>query len=148
MGQQEMGHMFLEDADVKSQEVAAEVVDTTYADDTLLASSSIPDLQVYLNDVIQIAHGLKPNWKKTLHLRLRHDTDLLDSDGQPIPVTYQAVYLGSLLTTSGLASPSLSRRLGEARGAFEKLQLVWRHANISKPRKVQIYSACILSKLL
>ena len=59
--------VILEDADNKAGEASSEVIDTTYADDTLLASSSIPDLQIYLSDVIEIAHayGLKPNWKKT-----------------------------------------------------------------------------------
>jgi len=59
--------VILEDVDVKSQNAAAEVIDTIYADDTLLAASSIPDLQIYLDSVINVAqaYGLKPNWKKT-----------------------------------------------------------------------------------
>ena len=47
--------VILEDVDHKSGEAAAEVVDTTYADDAMLASSSIPDLRIYLNNVIEIA---------------------------------------------------------------------------------------------
>ena len=142
--------VILEDADVKSQDAAAEVVDTTYADDTMLASSSIPDLQIYLSNVIEIAeaYGLKPNWKKTKHLQIGHGTDLYDTIGEPLTVSQQEVYLGSLVTCSGRATASINRRLGEARSSFMKVKQIWQHANITKHRKVDIYMSCIVSKLL
>ena len=48
----------------------------------------------------------------------------------------------------GRIGSELSRRLGQAHADFRTLQRVWSHAAISRPRKVQIYNACIVSKLL
>ena len=60
----------------------------------------------------------------------------------------EAVYLGGLLTTTSSAKPEVTRRLGEARGGFKALAQCWAHANITRHRKVQVYLACIVSKLL
>ena len=49
---------------------------------------------------------------------------------------------------SGLATSCVNRRLGEARASFLKIQRVWKHAHVSKRRKVEIYMSCIVSKLL
>ena len=48
----------------------------------------------------------------------------------------------------GSASGALARRLEEAKGAFNNLCAVWRHANLTKQKKLQIFDACIASKLL
>ena len=128
----------------------SDVVDTTYADDTLLVSANIPQLQLYLDSVIEGAHayGLKLNWKKTKHIRIQHDQDVFDSSCKALKTEPQEVYLGSLLSASGYATASVTRRLGEARGAFLKIQQIWKHANITRKRKVEIYMACVISKLL
>ena len=109
--------VILDDVDVCAGPGAADVTDTTYADDTLLASRSIPDLQIYLDALIEVAaaYGLQPNWKKTSHLSIGHSHDIKDSNGEAICVSDQETYLGCLLTTSGRATPSLTKRLGEAR---------------------------------
>ena len=60
----------------------------------------------------------------------------------------QAIYLGAVLTGTGGASAALGRRIGEARGAFDKLCAVWKHANMNKYEKLKIFKACISSKLL
>ena len=60
----------------------------------------------------------------------------------------QAVYLDGLLSTSVSARPEVTRRVGEAKGCFKALQKCWSHANISRASKTEIYTACVLSKLL
>ena len=45
------------------------------------------------------------------------------------------------------ARPEMTRRLGEAARAFKSLGTCWSHANISKQRKVEIFMACIASKV-
>ena len=142
--------VIFEDVDALTSNRPSSVLDVSYADDTLLSAAGPSKLQEYIDTLIGVAgrYGLKPNWKKTMHLRVHHSGDLFDSDRNPIRVTEQAVYLGSLLTTSGFAFPAVARRLGEARGAFEKIRAVWKHANIPRERKIQIYSACVLAKLL
>ena len=44
--------------------------------------------------------------------------------------------------------PELSRRLGAAKAEFDTLSRVWSHAAISPGRKIQIFEACVVSKLL
>ena len=51
------------------------------------------------------------------------------------------------MTASGSTSSSVGRRIGEAKSSFSSLCEVWKHANISKFRKIQIYEACVISKL-
>ena len=42
----------------------------------------------------------------------------------------------------------MRRRIGEARTVFQSLKQVWRHAGLSTKEKLQIYKACVVSKLL
>ena len=138
------------DPQVTPSQDNSHVLDVTYADDTLLISSSRCSTQMYLNTLIEMAepYGLQPNWDKTLHLRTGHAEELFGPQGELLKTANQAVYLGALLTDTGRAATSLARRIGEARGAFNKLCAVWRHANINKYKKIKIFKACIVSKLL
>ena len=92
-------------------------------------------------------YGLEPNWDKTVHLRIRRDMDIRTPQGMPLKTVTSAVYLGSLLRADGKTGASVARRVGEARASFDALQAVWRHANISRARKVNLFSACVVSKL-
>ena len=123
-------------------------LDITYADDTLLVSMDPLRLQCFLTTLTEVAetYGLKPNLAKTKHMRIGHSEDVTVS-GVTLEVVQQAVYLGSLITSSGLAAPSLARRIGEARRTFETLDAVWKHANMTRHRKVMLYRSCILARL-
>jgi hypothetical protein len=125
-------------------------VDVAYADDVALSSSNPIVLQIVLDCLIRSAslYGLKPNWEKTVHMRSRHENDLYDPSGAPIKAVSQATYLGSFLSADGKADYAVGRRIGEARGALKKLQVVWSHANLTRVRKLEIFDACIMSKLL
>ena len=58
------------------------------------------------------------------------------------------IYLGSLLDVSGSMHAELVRRIGAAKAAFRELDVVWRHANISRDRKTRIFEAYVVSRLL
>ena len=58
------------------------------------------------------------------------------------------MYLGGLVTSSGGTTAELARRLGEGRASFQKLVAVWKHANIPKIKKREIFEACVVSKVL
>ena len=128
----------------------AGVLDITYADDTLLVSSSTQRVQLQLDTLVATAKsfGLEPNWGKTLHLQVGQAGDLYTPIGTSVKNVSQAVYLGAVLTGTGGCCAALGRRIGEARGAFDKLCAVWKHANINKYEKIKIFEACISSKLL
>ena len=92
-------------------------------------------------------YGLEPNWDKTQHMRIQHEEDVLTPSGGTIGITTQATYLGSLLAANGSSSLAVGRRIGEATSVFNALCDVWKHANICKQRKVEIFNACVVSKL-
>ena len=69
-------------------------------------------------------------------------------NGETLKCVRQAVYLGGLISCDGKAGNELSRRLGEAGRVFDDLQKIWLHAAIPSRRKIEIYTACVTSKLL
>jgi len=83
-------------------------------------------------------YGFAPTLAKTKHMQIGHEEDITASSGEVIQVVEQAVYLGSLITACSSAAPSVSRRIGEACRVFDKLNAVWKHANLPKHRKVQL----------
>ena len=107
-------------------------------------------MQDYLHCLIATAskYGLEPNWSKTLHMQVRHDEHIFNPAGEMIATATQALYLGSLLTISGSSAAAVGKRIGEASGVFNSLCSVWKHANIPKHRKLEIYTSCVVSKLL
>ena len=116
----------------------------------MLTSSCADKLQSLLDAVIYEGkwYGLELNWKKTVLMRVRNTGSLGDPSGNTLAVVEQAVYLGGLLNTGCTAKPEFTRRLGEARGVFKSLQQCWSHANISMARKVELYRAIVVPKLL
>ena len=69
-------------------------------------------------------------------------------DGSPIRIRESMVYLGGLLHVSGKATAELTRRLSLATAHFHALCRLWKHAVLDTSKKVQIFSACIISKLM
>ena len=78
---------------------------------------------------------------------MQHDVDIVTPLGQNITTATQAQYLGSLLTSTGNTAAAVGKRIGEATATFDTLCDVWKNANINKQRKLEIYRACVLSKL-
>ena len=69
-------------------------------------------------------------------------------DGTQITEKDSLIYLGSLLDQAGNIGAELNRRLGMARADLKQLSKVWRHPRISVQRKVNIFEACVVLKLL
>ena len=124
--------------------------DILYADDTLLASSSSANMERLVNAIVQegAAYGLEINWDKTVQIQVATPRKINRPDGGPISCSREAVYLGGLVTCDGKAGRELVRRLGEGRRVFDGLCKVWSHAGITRARKLEIYSACVVSKIL
>ena len=57
-------------------------------------------------------------------------------------------YLGGVISCDGRANAEIIRRIGEGRVIFEQLHKLWRHANITIKKKIEIYKACVVSKIL
>ena len=57
-------------------------------------------------------------------------------------------YLGFILSSDGRLGSELGRRIGEASATFKALQRLWSHSCISLPRKLHVFDACVVSKLV
>ena len=85
---------------------------------------------------------------KTVQIQVVTPRKINRLNGGPISCSREAVYLGGLVTCDGKAGRELVRRLGEGLRVFNGLCKVWSHAGITRARKLEIYSACVVSKIL
>ena len=124
--------------------------DVLYADDTMLVSSSASRLQLHMDTLVDEGqrYGLELNWSKTVAMRINNQGQLVQPSGEPVRFVDQAVYLGGLFSTTTCAKPEVIWRIGEAKGTFRALQRCWSHANISRQRKIELYQACVVSKVM
>ena len=118
-----------------------------YADDTLLMSTSVRNLQTLLNEVVAegAKYGLELNWDKTYQMQVCTATSISRPDGQQIMSKREVIYLGSIITCDGSCEREVSRRIGEGRSVFKILSKLWCHANLTIHRKLQISNACIVT---
>ena len=120
-----------------------------YADDTLLVGTDSDRIQEYMHFVAEqgSVYGLSFNWSKLEVMPLNCQCFIPTPDGQFVKQKQQVVYLGSVLCADGSAASELNRRIGAARQVFNKLCQVGRHAKITQRRKLEIFNACVISKL-
>ena len=129
---------------------AQPIEELLYADDTLLIHSDPAVVKAYMECVRAAgsAYGLSLNWKKLESMSVGCNAEFYSPDGDPIQEKSSFKYLGSMLCNSGKPGTELSSRLGAARKEFDNLCRIWSHATLSKPKKLRIYDACVISKLL
>ena len=124
--------------------------DVLYADDTLLMSSHMANLQKLLEAIVSegALYGLELNWQKTQQVQISTVDRVVRPDGGEIKSVREAVYLGALVSCDGKGGRELSRRLAEAHRTFEGLQAAWVNTGLGRRRKLEIYMAYVVSKLM
>ena len=124
--------------------------DVEFADDTVLIARTQENMQTLLLLVQEEAakYNLHLNRDKTKLILYNSDASIHFQDGSQVQRVTSIVYLRGLIDNTGKPGPEVRRRLGEARVAFQNLKRVWRHAGLSVRRKIRIYKACVVSKLL
>ena len=120
-----------------------------YADDTLLVDVDSAVVEAYMHEVSKAGavYGLTFNWGKLETLPINCSCNIADANGKLLQQKERIVYLGSMLSADGTSSSELNRRIGAARDTFSKLCRIWGHTSIPNERKLEIYSACVLTKL-
>ena len=68
-------------------------------------------------------------------------------DRNPVKQVTQFTYLGATITLDGKIEKEVSARIGNATGAFNQLNNIWKNKNISINNKVRIYVAGVLTIL-
>ena len=131
--------------------VGKPIYDLEYADDTLLFGISTQVVEEYLKhlQVEATLYGLLLNFTKTELLRhpKLEDNQIHFANGDPVPVTESAKYLGSLVSWKKPTLTALHHRFSIAKTSFNKLQHLWR-SNLSRKIKVHILQANIVSSLI
>jgi len=121
-----------------------------YADDTLLIGVSEGRVQEYLDTVAAVGKrfGLDLHHSKFQLLSVNGEYNLKTPVGEPIPSTDSMTYLGATVYADGSLKRELGRKLGCAWADFSKLNRLWKHTTLTKLRKIEIYQAVIVSRLL
>ena len=122
--------------------------DLVYADDMLLIDIDCKVLQKFMDHIAEVGqeYGLIFNWKKLEMLPIRTKGSIFDPDGNPIKTKEAMVYLGAILSSCGDIASELARRIGIAQADFNTLTRIWKHSTLQR-KKIQIFNACICSKL-
>ena len=76
------------------------------------------------------------------------ETEIFFSDGSKVPVTSSVIYLGTHIDSKGKPGPEVAKKLREAGRIFKNLLRVWKYTGIRTKRKIDIYYACVVSKLM
>ena len=69
-------------------------------------------------------------------------------DGATLSLKRSVIYLGGLVSCDGKSGTEMRRRVSEGRAIFKSLLKLWSHANLCQSRKIEIFNACITSKVL
>ena len=126
------------------------VNDLIYADDTLFLSLKPRHAESFMYRVLDAGrvYGLSLNWQKTEVLPIGCTVDIQGPNGEPIKTKTSLVYLGSVISASGSITSEVNRRLGMAKADFDALNRVWKHAHLTCAKKLQIFLACVVSRLM
>jgi hypothetical protein len=139
----------LPQADVEQLRRGA-LAELLYADDTLLLSVNAKSLERFLAAVSKAGarYGMELHWGKLHLLQVRCREAVKRPDGSKIQAESQMEYLGTTVCEDGRVSRELSRRLGIAHADFRALVRLWRHTSVNQKRKLGIFHALIVSRLL
>ena len=123
--------------------------DLLYADDTLLLSSSATGLQEFASTVERAgaAYGMSLHWGKTQMMSIGTETPVLRPDGSPFDKKANMQYLGGQVSCDGRPDSEISRKVGLATADFKKMQRFWGHAGVGRTKKIQAFTAIVVSKL-
>jgi hypothetical protein len=121
-----------------------------YADDTLLLGVEGKSVQRYLEAIVKVgaAYGLELHWGKLQLINARCNACLRRPDGTAISAQEELTYLGSVISNDGKVHKQLARRLGMAQGTFRELLRVWKNSTLGRKRKLHLFNALIVPKLL
>ena len=121
-----------------------------YADDTLIIGASEARLQEMLESVANVGgrYGMELHWSKFQLLEVNGQYRLKAPGGDVIHPRPFMSYLGCSIYADGKMKTELNGKLGAAWGAFNDLARVWKHTTLNISRKIHIFHAVIITRLL
>ena len=121
-----------------------------YADDTLLIGDSAKSLHRLLQAVATVGgrYGLLLHSDKFQLTQTRTAERVIDHWGNAISVKECMLYLGTHIASSGSVIREVGQRIGAAWSVFKDLQALWKHTQVPRRRKIEVYQAIVTSRLL
>ena len=130
--------------------VGKPVYDLEYADDTALLAITLEQLQEFLHavEVEATLYNLSLNKEKTeLLVKNNAGHTIPFANGDPVPTTTEAKYLGSLISWTTPPKTALKHRADLAKASFSKLHHVW-CSKLPWKTKSRIFHSSIAPTLL
>ena len=121
-----------------------------YADDTIIMTSTAQATQLILHRIQNESrkYGMKLNHNKCEHIRLNAIHRIHFENGEEVPTTQNALYLGSRVHFNGDQKCEVKARIAAAWLTVMKLDLFWRKAPVTLKWKLRVLDAVIHSKVL
>jgi len=92
-------------------------------------------------------YGMTLHWGKTQALSVGTTSKLRRPDGTDFDEASSLQYLGGLICADGRADSEVSRKIGCAKSAFNRLQKVWSHSGVTLKQKLLFLDGCVMAKL-
>ena len=136
--------------DARAAYEKGDLADITFADDTLLLGASPRFLSEFLSAVASAGqrYGMELHFGKLQLLNIQCNLQVPMPNGASLSASNGMTYLGTVLKEDGHMGSELGRRIGFANREVKDLCKDWRHSNVTRKRKLHIFSALIESKLL
>ena len=121
-----------------------------HADDTLLRNNTGASVELSLKAVQRPG----ANFALSLHsdnfqlLNVHCKDTFRRADGTTIAKSDGILYLGSLSNADGCNEKELTRRFGEPHAEFRALARVRKHSNLTRAKKLQVFNAIVISKMI
>ena len=115
-----------------------------YADDTTLIESSKEGL-IKLIEKVSVESkkkGLLLNINKT-KVMTTDNTDNFNIDGKELEVVSSFNYLGSMISSDGLCTNEIKRRIALGRSAMTALNKIWKDKNITTKTKIKLVKSLV-----
>ena len=88
------------------------------------------------------------HWSKFQLISVGREFQLQTPSGDTIPTGEALQYLGVDIRSDGNVSHEIHRKIGQAWGEFCKLNIFWKRTALPLSRKVEVFEAVIVSRLL
>ena len=139
-------------------EEATTVQSLAYADDIMITSDKIKDLECLVTSIDDVCNkfGLRINFSKTKYMTIllnnsspSHNTTLAIRDDINIEQVTQFKYLCSILNSDNTVDAEVESRINKASQVFRSLsRLVWYQRKIKVSTKLKLFKAIIIPTLL
>ena len=141
------------DRTAKGKLLSSTVTESQFADDAALYATSRPAFEAMTSSFITCASswGLTVSVKKTKGMAVGESADRRDAvvGADTIEVVDQFTYLGSVLSSDGLACADVRSRLAKASAVFGALKApVFDNQTLSLRSKRRVYEAVVLTTLM